>query len=142
MLQIEEITPMFTGIVTTGDKYEEDMYNDAGIIEASKGDLKTYQTVLAVGSMVRDIKVGDQVMINVMNYAKMLNDPNSVKADMNVMNKVVEWRFNWVSLMRDGKPTECLLLNDRDILYSFKGKEVQGKKPMIITPAKKSIILN
>lgn len=141
MLQIEEITPMYTGIVTTGDKYEEDMYNDAGIIEASKGDLKLYQTVIAVGPMVNGIKVGDKIMFNPENYAKMKYDPNSIKNDMD-MNKVIKWVFNWVTIMKEGKPTECLLLNDRDVLFVFKGKEVQGKKPVIVMPNNKKFIVN
>ena len=141
MLQIEEITPMFTGIVTTGDKYEEDMYNDAGIIEASKGDLKTYQTVIAVGPMIRDIKVGDKVMINVMNYAVMKYDKNSLQNDLD-NNKRVQWKFNWVSIMQNGKPTDCLLLQDRDILFSFKGKEVQGKKSVLMMPKDKKLVVN
>ena len=80
MLHIKEIKPLFTNILTTGNKYEEDEKQN-GLIIAKKGDLKLYQTVMAVGSMVRDVKVGDQVMINPKNYAVKKYDPNSVKED-------------------------------------------------------------
>lgn len=139
MLKIKSITPLFTSIVTTGEKYSEDMYDEHGLIECKKGDLKTYQKVIAVGSAVRDIKVGDQVMINVMNYAVKKYDPNSVKEDMG-MNKVVDFRFNWVTIENEEGPKECLLLNDRDVLFVFDGEEVQGVKNPLIMPKKKEII--
>lgn len=141
MLKIKKIKPLFTSIVTTGDRYTEDMY-DGGIIEAKKGDLKTYQRVLAIGPSVRDIAVGDLVMINVLNYAVRQYDPNSVKNDLG-MNKTIEYRFNWVVMDdEEGNPQDCLLLNDRDILFAFEGEEVQGTKKKIIFPEKPKIITN
>lgn len=142
MLKIEEIQPMSTQIVVTGEKFSEDMYDDHGIIESKKGDLKTYQRVIAVGPMVRDIKVGDMVMINVMHFAVMQYDKDSLKNDMG-MNKVKKWRFNWITLEKEeGNPQECLFMDQHDILFVFKGREVQGVKNPIITPNKKGIIMN
>ena len=141
MLKIKKIKPMFTSMVVTGDKYTEDMYDDHGLIENKKGDLKTYQTVLEVGSSVRDIKVGDQVMINVMHFAVMQYDPNSVKNDMG-MNKIKEFRFNWVTIENEeGKPQECLFIDQQDVLFAFEGEEVQGVKNPIIVPNEKKIII-
>lgn len=138
MLRIKEIKPLFTSVLTTGDKYKEDM-KDNGIIIANKGDLKLYQTVLAVGSSVRDIQVGDQVMIDPKNYAQMKYDPNSIKNDMD-MNKVIKWNLPWVIVDdADGNPQDCLLLNDRDIRFIFKGEEV---KESIILPDKPKLIMN
>lgn len=142
MLKIKKIKPLFTGIVTTGEKYAEDMYDDHGLIECKKGDLKTYQKVVAVGSMVRDINVGDTVMINVLNYAVKKYDPNSVKEDMG-MNSIVDYRFNWIALDDEsGNRQECLLLNDRDILFAFEGEEIQGVKNPIIMPKDKKFVTN
>ena len=141
MLKIKKIKPMFTSMVVTGDKYTEDMYDNHGLIENKKGDLKTYQTVLEVGSSVRDIKVGDQVMINVMHFAVMQYDPNSVKNDMG-MNKIKEFRFNWVTIENEeGKPQECLFIDQQDVLFAFEGEEVQGVKNPIIVPNEKKIII-
>ncbi len=141
MLRIKKIKPMFTSIVTSGEKYSEDMYEN-GIIVANKGDLKTYQKVIAIGSSVRGIEVGDMVMINIANYAVMEYDPNSIKQDMG-MNKIKGFKFNWVQIDdEEGNPQDCLLLNDRDILFAFEGEEVQGVKNPIITDKKSSLIIN
>ena len=138
MLKIKKIKPLFTSVVTTGNKYEEDM-KDNGIIIANKGDLKLYQTVLAVGSSVRDIQVGDQVMIDPKNYAIMKYDPNSIKNDMD-MNKVIKWNLPWIMIDdEEGNPQDCLLLNDRDIKFIFEGEEVNES---IILPDKPKFIIN
>lgn len=137
MLHIKKIKPLYGNILVTGDKYEEDM-RENGVITASKGDLKLYQTVLAVGSMVGDIQVGDQVMFNPKNYALMKYEENSLKNDMG-MNKVVKWNLPWVTVDdEEGKPQECLLLTDRDIEFVFEGEEVN--EPIIVP--KKKILLN
>ena len=137
MLHIKKIKPLFTKVLTTGDRYEDDMYTK-GIIVANKGELKLYQKVLAVGTSVRDIKVGDTVMINPNNYAVMKYDPNSIKNDMD-MNKRIKWNLPWVTIDdENGKPKECLLLNDRDIEFVFEGEE---KSEAIIVEDNK-ILLN
>lgn len=137
MLHIKKIKPLFTKVLTTGDKYEEDMLTK-GIIVANKGDLKLYQKVLAIGTSVRDIQVGDTVMINPRNYAVMKYDPNSIKEDMD-MNKVVKWNLPWVTIDdENGNPMECLLLNDRDIEFVFEGEE---RNELLIVGSNK-ILLN
>ena len=122
MLHIKKIKPLFTSIVTTGDKFEKD-FTQGTIIIARKGDMKLWQKVIAVGSSVRDIKVGDTVMINAEHYAVRKYDKNSVQNDLD-NNPVLTYQFNWVTIDdKDGEPQECLLLNDRDILYVFEGEE-------------------
>ena len=65
MLKIKKIRPMFTSLITTMDKYEQDV-KIGGLIDTTRqqGGLKEYQKVLAVGNSVRDIKVGDVVCVN------------------------------------------------------------------------------
>lgn len=141
MLKITEIRPLSTAIVVTGEKYKEDMYDDHGLIESKQGDLKTYQRVVAVGPMVRNVKVGDLVMINIMHFAVMQYDPNSLKQDMG-MNKVKEWKFNWITLTdKEGKSQDCLFMDEHDLLFAFEGEEVQGVKNPIIVPNNKKIII-
>ena len=136
MLHITKIKPLFNKVVTTGDKYEEDMV-DGGVITANKGDMKLYQTVLAVGSVVRDIQVGDKVMINPMNYAVRRYDKNSIQNDLD-NNKIIEFKFPWITIDdENGKPKDCLLLDDRDIKFVFEGEE---KSDSIILPNKKVVI--
>lgn len=136
MLKINKIKPMSTRMVVTGDRFEEDMYNN-GLIENKKGDLKTYQTVLEVGPMVRNVKPGDKVVINFMHYAILEHDPNSVKADMG-MQKIKKFAFNWVELYDGDEKKDCLYIDEQDIIYAYEGKEVQGSK--LITPEKQIII--
>lgn len=136
-LHITAIRPMFTSILTTGEKHEEDM-KENGIIVANKGDLKAYQKVISVGPSVRDIKVGDTVMIDITHFAVMKYDPNSIKRDMD-LDKVVKWNIPWVIVDdAEGKPQDCLLISDRDVKFVCEVKEVNESliipdKPVIIT---------
>lgn len=138
MLHIKKVKPLFTSVITTGDKFEEDMV-EGNIIIARKGDMKLWQKVIAVGSCVRDIEVGDMVMINADNYAVRKYDKNSLQNDMD-NNPSLGYKFNWVTIDDEkGNPQECLLLNDRDLLYAFEGEE---KKESLITPGKPKIIVS
>ena len=122
MLHIKKIKPMFTSIVTSAEKFSEDQY-DGSLIVAKKGDMKTYQKVIAIGSMVRDINIGDTVMINVHNFAVKRYSKDSVHNDMDD-NPTIKYIFNYVNIDNEkGESQECLLINDRDVLYVFEGEE-------------------
>ena len=139
MLKIKTIKPLFTSIVTTGDKFEKDV-TVGGIIQQDqkKGDLKLYQKVLAVGSAVRDIKVGDMVMINPIAYVRKKYSKDSVQNDMD-NNPTLSINIPTVSVTDEkGNTQECLLLTDRDIQFVFEGEEVSES---IIIPEKKKLIL-
>jgi len=137
MLHIKKVKPLFTSIVTTGDKFEKDMIEGSFIV-AKKGDMKLWQKVLAIGSSVRDIKVGDMVMINAANYAVRKYSKDSIQNDMD-NNPTLRYNFNWITIDNDkGEPQECLLLNDRDVQYVFEGEEVDSP---LLAPGKMSLIL-
>lgn len=137
MLHVKNIKPLFTSIITTGNRFEEDYY-ERGIVVASKGDLKVWQTVLAIGSSVRDVQVGDKVMINVDNFAVKKYNKNSIQNDLD-NNPTLTHHFNWVTMDdENGNPKDCLFLDNRDILYVFEGEEVEEK---IQVPASKTIIV-
>ena len=139
MLKIKTIKPLFTSIVTTGDKFEKDV-TVGGIIQQDqkKGDLKLYQKVLAVGSAVRDIKVGDMVMINPIAYVRKKYSKDSVQNDMD-NNPTLSINIPTVPVTDEkGNTSDCLLLTDRDIQFVFEGEEVNES---IIVPEKKKIIL-
>ena len=139
MLKIKTIKPLFTSIVTTGDKFEKDV-TVGGIIQQDqkKGDLKLYQKVLAVGSAVRDIKVGDMVMINPIAYVRKKYSKDSVQNDMD-NNPTLSINIPTVPVTDEGgNISECLLLTDRDIQFVFEGEEVNES---IIIPEKKKLIL-
>ena len=111
-----------------------------GIIDASKqiGAVKDYQTVLAIGSNVRDIKVGDLVYINPQRFAVMKHKDTSLQNGIIGDNKVVEYKFDIVKLAG----VDCLLLQDRDIEFIIEEyEEVPDEAPsQIIQPPKPSII--
>ncbi len=136
-LHIKTIKPLFTSLVTTGDRYTEDVVENS-IIVSKKGDLKLYQKVIAVGSSVRDIEVGDTVMIDPTAYIRRKYSKNSVQNDMD-NNPIVSVEFNWVNIDDEkGNTQECLLLNDRDIRFVFVGED---KKDSLIMPDKPKIII-
>lgn len=149
MLHIKEIKPLFTNILTTADMFAEDETVGAIITgkEKLKGEIKDYQTVIAVGPMVRDIHVGDKVMINFKNYAVKKYDPNSVKEDMG-MNSTIGYSIPIVDMDdENGNPVKRLFLNDRDIVFVFEGEEIEENqleemKTKLIMPKDKKILFN
>ena len=121
MLKIKKIRPMFTSLITTMDKYEQDKLTDGGLIDTSKqqGTLKEYQIVLAVGDSVRGIKVGDLVCVNPARFAVKKHDKGSMRDGIITDNPVVTYNFDVVEM--DDK--QCLLLQDRDIEYVIEDYE-------------------
>ena len=134
MLKIKSIKPMFDSFVTTMNKYEQDGFEN-GVIVKQAGSLKEYQTVIAVGPAVRNIEVGDTVMINPIRYAKMKHKEGSLKNGVITDNPVIGYEFKTVTINDE----ECLYLQSQDIMYSFEGEEVEDKKDNIILPDNKII---
>lgn len=137
MFKITKLTPMFTGVLCTADKYMEPQYiAGSSLIDASKTKqgLKEYQTVLSVGPNVRDVKPGDTICINPSNYAVRKYNKNTTKESMNeIYNEVIQYNFNIVIV----KDKECLLIQDRDIDFIIEGKEVEDPKVEVnIQPTK------
>lgn len=140
MIKIKSIKPMFTSIVTTMDKYENDVI-EGGLIDVNKrqGGLKEYQTVIAVGTSVRDIKVGDLVCINPSRYAVKKHQEGSLKDGVITDNPVVTYNFDIVEI----QDKQYLLLQDRDIDFIIDDyEEIDDPTPSsIIKPETKKIIL-
>lgn len=141
MLKAKKIKPMFTALITTMDKYEHDVMTTGGLIDTTKqqGGLKEYQTVLAVGSSVRDIKVGDLVCVNPTRFAVRQHKAGTLKDGVIGDNPVVKYNFDVVEM--DGK--SCLLLQDRDIDFVIEEyEEVPDPTPSsLITPEEKKLIV-
>ena len=139
MLNIKKIKPMFTKLVTTANVYEDDDNTVGGVITKQSGALKEYQTVVAIGSTVREIKIGDVVKINPSRFAVHKRDNNSVVNDMEGGNPVLRYKFDILEM--DGKP--YMLLEDRDIEYIIEDYEEVKEEIVtskIILPEKKKII--
>lgn len=131
MIVLKKITPMFTSIVTTMDMYSEVQYVGS-IIDPTKTQrgISEYQKVLAVGSSVRDIKVGDMVCVDPKRFAVMKHREGTLKNGIVTDNPVMKYNFDVVEI--DGKP--CLLLQDRDISFIINEYEEKEDNPAIIHP--------
>lgn len=136
MLKVKKIKPMFTALITTMNKYEKDV-TIGNIIDASKraGSLKEYQTVLAVGTSVRDIKVGDVVWINPTRFGVKKHQEGTLKDGVITDNPIITYNFDVVEM--DGK--QCLLLQDRDIEFIIEDYE-ETPDTTIIKPDTKIIV--
>lgn len=137
MLNIKKIRPMANYLVTTKDEYTEEDVRTGGLIIKMVGSLKEYQKVVAVGPMVRGIKVGDLVCINPKRYAKYKHQPGSLKDGVVTDNPVVAYNFNVIEL--DHVPH--LLLTDQDIDFIIEdSEEEEVKDNPVIVPERKIIV--
>ena len=128
MLKINKIRPLFTALITTMDKYEQDKVTEGGLIDTTKqqGALKEYQKVLAIGDAVRGIKVGDLVCVNPARSAVRKHDKGSMRDGVITDNPVVTYNFDVVEMGGN----QCLLLQDRDIEYVIEDyEEVPDSNP-------------
>ena len=138
MLKINNIKPLFNRIITTCDVYP--MGKTAGnIIIKTDGTIKEYQRVEAIGSTVRDIKVGDIVMINPKRYlvAKHNDKPDSLN---NINGDKVTFDVDFPILEYGNK--KHLLIYDQDVDYIIDGEEVEDEQPKssLIIPKTKIIV--
>ena len=79
MLNIKDIKPVYTRLLTTAERYQEDQTNGV-LLDANKleGRYKEYQKVVRVGSSVREVSVGDTVLIDPSRYMKRKFSDNSL----------------------------------------------------------------
>lgn len=137
MLHVTKIKPLFDHLLITADRFEKDMIH-SGVILANKGALKLWQTVVAVGSVVRDIKVGDKVMINPNDFAVKKYNKNSVQNDLD-NNPVLTYNFPFETIDDEkGEPKDYLYISDRNVKYVFEGIE---KDESLILPGKPKLIV-
>ena len=125
-------------LVTTKDEYTDEDIKKGGLIVKTKGALKEYQKVVAIGPLVRGIQVGDLVCINPRRYAKYKHNPGSLKDGVITDNPVVAYNFNVIDLDH----VSHLLITDQDIDFVIEEwEEVPDPTPStIIQPEKKLII--
>jgi len=141
MLKITKIKPMFTDLVITAERFDHDIV-EKGIVMANKGDLKSYQTVVAIGSSIRDIAVGDKVMVNFEVFAEHKIPVNSVKKNMDVDDPIVRYNIPWVSMVDEkGEEKVYIRIPDRAVEFVYEGEEVDDT-PDIIQVTKPEILLN
>lgn len=118
-IYIKEIIPSFNNLLTTAEKYESAKTTNSGLILNTtkvEGSVKEYQIVLAIGTSVRNCKVGDLVRVNPARYAVYKQKKqNSITEDMaeHYKKELIGYTFNVLEV--DGE--ETLMINDTDIEY-------------------------
>lgn len=138
IMVIKKVKPMFNSIIVTARKYTIDETKDKLIVEANKtaGNLKEYQEVIAVGTTVRDIKVGDLVLINPTRYARRKHQEGSLKDGVIMDNPVTHYEFNMLEI--DG--IQYIKLFDQDIDMIIEDWEEDSPKSEIIVTEPSIII--
>ena len=115
MITIKKIKPLFNKILVSCELYSEDDFNN-DIIDSSKenGSIKEFQKVLAVGPLVRDVKVGDLVVINPTRYKVMKHKEGSLKDGVITDNAVISYNFPIIDI--DGVPHMYIYDSDVDFV--------------------------
>lgn len=134
MYKIKSLKPLYTGILTTANKYGQD--NSSGLIldtNKLEGNIKEYQTVVAIGSSVREVKVGDTVLINFKNYlvkdkARPENEDGSIRTEF------VQQTYHLELPVMEVDDKEVLNLQERDIAFVAEIEEIKEDSNAIIKP--------
>ena len=135
---IKKVKPMFDGLITTMNRYGSEVKaRGSNLIDASKANtVKEYQTVVAIGPMVRGIEVGDTVFINPKRYAVMKHKPGSLQDGVIKDNPVIGYNFDIVEI--DG--VEHLYLQSSDIKFVAEVEEFDPEPPVYIPRQPKIIV--
>lgn len=129
MYKIKKIKPMFNQVVTTMNMYK-DVIRNSGVIDASRSNtIKEYQTVIAVGPMVKSVQPGDVVFINPRRYMKIAHkdglkdlEKNIVQDDMHAYLDIPRYELYD---RPDGSCREVLMIFDNDIIFAAEGEEFE-----------------
>lgn len=145
MLELRKIKPIGCQVLVSENLYGWDDFDESGLIIHKRGDIKSYQEVIAVGDDVKFVKPGDVVEVNLYKYAVFKEDPNSIKAMED--NPIVGLRLNEVEMIgENNESVTCMIIDQRDVKYILEDfKEVTYKNKKLITieqPAHKLILPN
>lgn len=115
MFNIKKVRPLFTGIVTTANKYVGDITSESGLILTDKmeGGLNVYQTVVSVGAMCKDIKEGNIVCLNYKRYLVPKHLPG--KIENNIQSDNLSGTYEIPMIRINGK--DYLFLQTNDVEY-------------------------
>lgn len=131
MLKVKDIRPVYTRLITTANRYEETQTNGVLIdVKKMEGRYKEYQTVVRVGSSVREVKEGDIVLIDPSRYMKRKFDDNSLRNDF-VDNPIIEINIPTVQMNDE----DYFMIEERDITYVITDSEE------VPDPVSKTVIL-
>lgn len=122
-----KIRPTTNHIVTTMDKYEEDDSKLVLDVKELAGTVKDTQKVVAIGPLVRDIKVGDYVRICPDRYIKV---KHTLAEELNEKEMQVSINFPIVDL-EDGR---YLFLYESDVDYVIEEFAPETTEKILYTP--------
>lgn len=122
-----KIRPTTNHIVTTMDKYEEDDSKLVLDVKELAGTVKDTQKVVAIGPLVRDIKVGDYVRICPDRYIKV---KHTLAEELNEKEMQVSINFPIVDL-EDGR---YLFLYESDVDYIIEEFAPETTEKVLYTP--------
>lgn len=122
-----KIRPTTNHIVTTMDKYEEDDSKLVLDVKELAGTVKDTQKVVAIGPLVRDIKVGDYVRICPDRYIKV---KHTLAEELNEKEMQVSINFPIVDL-EDGR---YLFLYESDVDYIIEEFAPETTEKILYTP--------
>jgi co-chaperonin GroES (HSP10) len=127
MLNIKSIKPLANYLVVTKETYKDEDFD--GIIQDKlTGSVKEYQKVIAVGPMVRVIQVGDLVSINPRRYAVTKYRPDSVKDNIEGMQKVVGYNIPEITINHE----KFILITDQDVEFVIDEYEEEKSSNLIL----------
>lgn len=135
MLVLKKITPVFNHVLTTKDVYDKDVTENGMIIE-TKGTVKRYQRVVAVGPQVKSCKAGDMVMIDPIRYGKMKHRNGAVADGVIEDDPKIEYNIPVITI--DGK--EFMYIGDNDIQFIINQFQETEDLPPLWTPSKDIIL--
>lgn len=129
---------MFNQLVTTADVYTEDIQDGSLIdIKKTKGTVKEIQKVIAIGPTVRNIEVGDLVMINPTRYGRRKHQAGSLKDGIVEDNPITEYNIPTIELDH----VKHLLLFDQDIDFVISDYSEEPDPPKKVNGTGQKIIL-
>lgn len=145
MMEVKtNVVPSFNNVIISCDRYtEEECKTSGGVYFARKNMIKPHQRIIAVGCLAEKyFSVGDLVEVDVRRFVRPSHKEGKRTADL------VEDDYSLMVdfLMVDVEGEECILIQDRDILYKFemKKKEVEVEEfdsnPAFVIPDKKIIL--
>jgi len=123
MFKIKKIRPMFTGVVTTANRYSGDQVETGtGIVLPNKmrGTLNQFQTVIAAGAQAAGVKEGDVVRLNFSRYLVPRHVPG--KLEDNVRTDSLSAGYEIPAMDIDGR--ECLMVQYNDIDFVVEDYDV------------------
>lgn len=143
MLKINKIRPTWTKIITTAERYDSDQ-KTGSLVDAKKleGRYKEYQTVVRVGSSVKEVKEGEVVVIDPSRYVRRKYDENSLRDEFG-KNPQISIEIPTIVMGEE----DYFMIDQADIAYVIEDFEEISEpeitvKSNLILPKEKKIITN